>query len=86
MLRITSAPDGGGGRLVKLEGKLLGPWVEEVARACESASEGRVSLDLSALTFVDEAGRLLLRELLSRGVVVALAAPLVAELLRREGT
>jgi len=85
MLRITVAPDGGG-RRVKLEGKLLGPWVEEVARACEAQAGEAVSLDLSALTFVDEAGRRLLRELLSAGVMVALAAPLVAEWLRREKT
>jgi ABC-type transporter Mla MlaB component len=86
MLRITETADGPG-TLLRLEGKLTGPWVEELGRACE-AQAGRpagVSLDLSAVTFVDPSGVNLLRELTALGVSVRAASRFVAELLRREG-
>ena len=39
---------------LKLEGKILGPWVDELSRVCEerrSAPNG-LRLDLAAVTFV----------------------------------
>jgi hypothetical protein len=85
MLRITRTADGDGEQL-KLEGRLLGPWVEELGRACtgHGAGLGPLRLDLAGLTFVDGPGLRLLRELLGRGVVVAASSGFVAELLRLE--
>ncbi len=86
MLRITEIADGGPDVLLKLEGKLRGPWVEELSRVCAGLSRGEpraVRLDLSAVTFLDEAGTRLLRELMRGGVAVT-ASGFVAELLRRE--
>jgi anti-anti-sigma regulatory factor len=86
MLRITEITDGHPGVLLKLEGKLRGPWVEELGRVCAELSrrESRaVRLDLSAVTFLDEAGTRLLRELLRGGAAVT-ASGFVAESLRRE--
>jgi anti-anti-sigma regulatory factor len=86
MLRITQLTENGAGLLVKVEGKLLQPWVEELARACTppAVTTACIRLDLSAVTFVDEAGVRLLRELVDRGVGVSAASGFVAELLRRE--
>jgi len=86
MLRITEITDGGPGVLLKLEGKLLGPWVEEFGRVCAELSRGEcraIRLDLSAVTFLDEAGTRLLRALMRGGAAVT-ASGFVAELLRRE--
>jgi anti-anti-sigma regulatory factor len=86
MLRITEITDGGPGVLLKVEGKLRGPWVEELSRVCSELSRGEcrgIRLDLSAVTFLDEAGIRLLRALMRGGSAVT-ASGFVAELLRRE--
>jgi hypothetical protein len=69
---------------IRLEGKLLRPWVDEVRKACISGTDParRTSLDLSALTFVDAAGEGLLRELIGQGIEVLACSNYVAELLR----
>jgi hypothetical protein len=84
MLRLTRIVDSHSAQTLKLEGKLLGPWVEEVCRACVSVavSSHRTSLDLSALTFVDAAGERLLRDLIGQGLEIAACSSYVAELLR----
>ena len=61
MLRITTT-DVGGKVTLKLEGKLAGAWVEELARCWQASShnyKGAV-VDLSGVTFVDPAGKKLL--------------------------
>ena len=81
MLRITRLPDG---RTLKLEGKLVGPWVGELAALCSAFAPGtQLRLELSAVGFVDADGLRLLSELQSRGVEMVCMG-LVAELLSRE--
>jgi anti-anti-sigma regulatory factor len=69
---------------IKLEGKLLEPWVDEVRQACAAGTESSssISLDLSALAFVDAAGEGLLRDLIGQGIEVVACSGYVAELLR----
>src|SRR5262249_35415978 len=76
----------GTAQTLKLEGKLLGPWVEVVRDACEAGTGDmdRIQLDLCGVTFADAAGITLLRDLLSQGVVVAACSGFVAELLHLE--
>jgi anti-anti-sigma regulatory factor len=86
MLRITEVVDGSG-LLLKLEGKLREPWVEELARAARRPlpeGHGPIRLDLSSVSFADEAGIRLLRELLQQGAQIAAASGFVAALLRLE--
>jgi len=86
MLRITESADDESGVLLKLEGTLRGPWVEELARVyAELSRQGsrQVRLDLCAVTFMDEAGARLLHELMRGGTAVTVSG-FVAELLRRE--
>jgi ABC-type transporter Mla MlaB component len=85
MLRITHTKESVS--TLKLEGKLLGPWVTELARSCNElpCSLDRLRLDLSAVTFVDGPGVALLRDLLGRGAMLAACSGLVAELLHVEG-
>ena len=82
MLRITR--NGGVGRIptLKLEGSIAGPWVGELRKVTESSlAESRtLTLDLSAVGFVDPAGAQLLRELTAQ-VEFSGLSQFVAELL-----
>jgi hypothetical protein len=84
MLRLTRISGKHPTETIKLEGKLLGPWVDEVRKACTvgAGPSSRINLDISALTFVDAAGEELLRDLIGRGVEVVACSGFVAELLR----
>lgn len=85
MLRITSSTKDGAAWL-KIEGKLVGPWVDECRAACMRTTNlgPRLALDLSEITFVDADGVRLLRELVEQGVEVPVRSNFVAELLRSE--
>jgi hypothetical protein len=82
MLRITRLAGPEPAPTLKLEGKLVGPWVGALREACVPG-EG-LRLDLAAVTFADAAGVELLRELLARGVTLAACSGLVAGLLHEE--
>jgi ABC-type transporter Mla MlaB component len=83
MLRITQTETTDGGTTLKLEGRLAGPYVMElrgIAERCLARSQ-RVQLDLSGVTFVDQGGTALLRELVGRRVEVGGRSTFAAELL-----
>jgi RNA polymerase sigma-70 factor (ECF subfamily) len=84
MLRIDHVSHAGQAPMLKLEGRLLGPWVEELRQACRSLALRPERLDLSAVTFVDAAGTRLLAELIGQGVQVIACSGYVRELLDRE--
>jgi ABC-type transporter Mla MlaB component len=86
MLRITYIQGNESALTLRLEGKLLGPWVTELDRTCNElpCPRNRLRLDLSAVTFVDGLGVALLRDLLARGATLAACSGLVAELLHVE--
>src|SRR5262245_3776660 len=81
--RIGGEPD----QTLKLEGKLLEPWVGEVLGAVAELNDhsGHVRLDLAAVTFVDPVGIHLLRNLSRQGIDITAGSAFVAELLH-EGT
>jgi hypothetical protein len=86
MLRITTVAGSGSDLTVRLEGKLRGPWVDEVRRACAAgaAPPAVLRLDLAAVSFADAAGAQLLRELIQAGAVVGPCSGFVAALLEGE--
>jgi ABC-type transporter Mla MlaB component len=88
MLRITRIDGQDATQTLKLEGKLLEPWLAELLQVCTpgSARAGRTSLDLSGLTFVDQAGARLLKDLLGCGITVSACSGFVAELLHLENS
>ena len=71
---------------LRLEGRVIGPWVEELRRSCEKAlaRSARLSLDLSEVSFVDRDGVELFRSLPTRRVAFLNCTGFVAELLRAE--
>jgi hypothetical protein len=86
MLRITRVESQTNGPTIKLEGKLLAPWTDEVRVACQRAAHaaGRPRLDLSAVTFVDGEGAKLLAELIADGSELADCSHFVATLMHWE--
>jgi hypothetical protein len=67
MLRIT-ADNETSNRVLHLEGKLAGPWVEEVERCWRDLAPGPLTLCLDAVSFIDESGKKLLARLHASGV------------------
>jgi len=68
MLRITTTHDGGG-PVLKLEGKWLAPWTEEVRSACGklTGSATPLRLDLKDVSYIDATGVQLLKNLQRAG-------------------
>ncbi len=69
MLKITVYPEAGAARL-ELEGRLAGPWVEELDRCWREAAgaqHNHVMVDLSGVTFIDPEGKALLTKMWQQG-------------------
>ena len=86
MLKITRLPGKGRVRMIKLEGELLAPWVGAVLEACtgQGSGSGRLVLDLAAVTYVDDPGIELLRDLVGAGIEIGACSSFIAELLDPE--
>src|SRR5579862_5437991 len=91
MLRITIL-DSAQSTTFKLEGKLAGPWVQELEQCwltAQSALAGRRAVvDLTQVSFVDGGGKKLLEGMASAGVDLLAAGPLtkaVCEEARKRG-
>jgi anti-anti-sigma regulatory factor len=81
MLRITRIEPTAGKAILRLEGKLIGPWVNELKDYCEIVRrEGRqLSLEMAEVSFADRAGIALLRDLEGSGVELAGCPPFISE-------
>jgi hypothetical protein len=69
MLRITLVPESEPATL-KVEGKLTGPWVDELERSWSEISKcepRRPVVDLSDVTFVSAEGKELLKSMFQQG-------------------
>jgi len=86
MLMITRSEENGLTRTLKLEGKLLGPWIGELESACgrPHIPLNQVCLDLGGLTFVDAEGACFLKSLIRDGTRVIACSGFVAEMLHQE--
>ena len=73
MLRISVEENSGGFSLF-LEGRLVGPWVDELQKVCEDlgapAKHIPVTVDLCGVTSMDTRGQALLDRLLQRGATL----------------
>jgi hypothetical protein len=69
MLKITIQPGKNSTRLL-LEGRLTGPWVEELSRCWAAAAavpHSDVMIDLAGVTFIDAQGKALLTRMWQSG-------------------
>ena len=83
MLRITRLDDRESAHVLKLEGKLLEPWIGELTEACSRmrSEGGAATLDLTAVSYVDAYAAEALGRLRRSGVRLMGCSPLVAELI-----
>jgi ABC-type transporter Mla MlaB component len=85
MLRITIVESSKIAVTLRIEGRITGPWVEELRTACHVHTfpdDVQLSVDLADISFADAAGIALLRELRTRGVGLIRATPFLAEQLK----
>ena len=84
MLKISQAGTASHSVTLKLEGRVVGPWVGELSLICEALlAEGRgLKLDLADVSFADSGGVNVLSSLKSRGVTLANSSPFVSEQLK----
>ena len=84
MLKITRLSHKGRGLTIKLEGEIIGPWVDTVRDTCAKRGHRPRRLDLAAVTYVDAAAVQLLRDLMAEGVEIVACSSFVGEILRPE--
>jgi ABC-type transporter Mla MlaB component len=79
MLKISQAGSVNGIVTLKVEGRLVGPWVGELRKACEFIlKEGRtLKLDLADVSYVDAKGVAVLTDFRSRGAELQKHSPFV---------
>ena len=82
MLRISRVVNNGT-TVLRLEGRLLGPWVEALRAECAAADGAgrRRLLDLTSVTFLDAAGVRSVHDLSKRGWGVTGCSDFLSELL-----
>ena len=84
MLKITQDSEGSSVKL-KLEGRLEGPWVEVLRKAWNESvaqrADGKLTVDLGAVSFADPAGRKLLIEMQKQGVPLVRATAFMRHML-----
>jgi anti-anti-sigma regulatory factor len=83
MLRITTKANGDSTTTLKLEGKLLEPWIDELRRSIK-VSPTHLSLDLSSLSYADAAGVKVLANLIHDGATLQGTTGFIAALLNVE--
>ena len=84
MLKISQSGTKNHVVTLRLEGRVIGPWVAELRQSCERIlGEARpLRLHLADVEFMDTGGVALLAELRSRGVSFEESPPFVAEQLK----
>ncbi len=81
MLRITRIQYSAEGTHLRLEGRIVGDWVELLERELSDASVAPFALDLSRVEFVSEPAVPVLRAARQRGIELHGCSPLVLDLL-----
>jgi anti-anti-sigma regulatory factor len=80
MLRIERS-ESQGISTIRLEGKLLGPWLQELRSLFDGTSLKSMRLDLKHVDYIDAAGLQLISALRRQGVQIVAASAFVAKLL-----
>ena len=84
MLKISQAGKPNHSVTLKLEGRVVGPWVGELSQVCDTllTEERSLKLDLADVTFVDARGVAVLCSLKTRGVAFTNCSPFVEQQLK----
>jgi len=87
MLRITVVESNARAVTLRLEGRITGPWVEELRATCNlrtGPDPVQLYLELDDVSFADEAGVAFLRKLRDQGVALSHASPFLTELFKND--
>jgi anti-anti-sigma regulatory factor len=86
MLRLTRTALDSSGVVLKAEGQIVGDWVALLASECREllATERRVVLDLSDVSYLDRRAVRVLRELTRDSLGLVKCPPLIEELLTED--
>jgi hypothetical protein len=81
MLRIVEEKTTISSKALRLDGSIVGQWVELLRSSCEQffQSDGHVILDLTGVSFADHDGVQLLRQLEQRQVTMINCSPFLRE-------
>lgn len=84
MLRISIINDSKETIQLRVEGSLVGPWVDELRRQSDEASSqaATVTIDLEKLRFADATGVALLRELAGKRIAHFNCSPFISQQLK----
>ncbi len=84
MLKIVRSETSRNTPTLRLEGQVVGPWVDELRRSCDAvlATGVKLILDLSEVSFLDRDGVELVRSLTTRNVALQNCSRFVVEQLR----
>jgi ABC-type transporter Mla MlaB component len=87
MLKISETGARDHSVTLKLEGRLVGPWVEELCRICEDllAKDQVLKLELSEVSYADPGGVAALNHFKSRGVFLRNCSPFVEQQIKTSG-
>ena len=81
MLRIVEEKTTNSSTALRLDGSIVGQWVDLLRSSCEQffQSDGHVILDLTGVSFADHNGSQLLRQLKQRQVTMINCSPFLRE-------
>jgi len=81
MLKISDAGTPNHSVTLKLEGRVVGPWVEELRRVCEPilTDDRALKLDLAEVSYVDAEGIATLNSFKARGAKLKNCSPFVEQ-------
>jgi len=81
MLRIVEEKTTNSSTALRLDGSIVGQWVDLLRSSCEQffQSDGHVILDLTGVSFADHDGVQLLRQLKQRQVTMINCSPFLRE-------
>ena len=89
MLRITVVESSASAVTLRVEGRIAGPWVEELRTTCDvhtGPDPVHLYLELEDVSFADAAGVALLSELRDRGTALSHASPFLMELFKNDSS
>jgi len=87
MLRITVVESSPRAITLRVEGRIAGPWVEELRTACNthtSSNPVQLCLELEDVSFVDAAGVACLKKLEKQGVRFSRVSCFLTELFKND--
>lgn len=89
MLRITVVDSNRSAVTLRVEGRIAGPWVEELRTTCyvhTGPDQSQLYLELEDVSFADSAGVAFLKELRDQGVGLLHVSPFLNELFENDSS